>query len=223
MASTSPGQSGRVAAGREAGRWRASAPVGVVDPAPASHPAPCLGVPLDIPTPATLGTGEAIPHPRAHGALLGRGRRSLSHERKGSAERAEARRRLARRHARVAAIRRDAAHNAPAALNRRFARIGVEDLNVRGMARDRPLARSAMDGAFGEFRRQLACKARRTGAPVVVADRFRPSGATRPRCGAAEAELAASQRIFRCDGADTRPTATHMRHTTRSAWPRAPR
>ena len=46
---------------------------------------------------------------------------------------------------------------------------------MRGMARNRSLARSVMDGAFGEFRRQLEYKARRTGALVVVADRFYPS------------------------------------------------
>ena len=103
---------------------------------------------------------------------------------------AKARRRLARLHARIAAIRRDATHKATTALARRFARIGIEDLNVRGMARNRSLARSVMDGAFGEFRRQLEYKARRTGALVVVADRFYQSSESCFSCGAVRAELA---------------------------------
>jgi putative transposase len=56
-----------------------------------------------------------------------------------------------------------------------------------------------MDGAFGEFRRQLDYKARRTGALVVVADRFQPSSKTCSCCGVVKAELALSQRTFRCD------------------------
>ena len=39
------------------------------------------------------------------------------------------------------------------------------------MARNRSLARSIMDGAFDDSRRQLEDKARRTGMFVVVADR----------------------------------------------------
>ena len=46
---------------------------------------------------------------------------------------------------------------------------------MRGMSRNRSLARSIMDGAFGEFRRQIVYKARMTGALLVVADRWYPS------------------------------------------------
>ena len=173
-----PGQPRRVTVSREADRWFASVLVEVADPAPLSHPEPCVGVDLGITTLATLSTGETVPGPRAHKALLGRLRRTsrgLSRKRKGSANRAKAKRRLARPHARIAAIRRDATHKATTALARRFARIGIEELNVRGMSRNRSLARSTMDGAFGEFRRQLVYKARMTGALLVVADRWYPS------------------------------------------------
>ena len=74
-------------------------------------------------------------------------------------------------HARIATVRHDATDKATTALVRRFARIGIEDLDVRGMARNRSLARSIMDGAFDDSRRQLEDKARRTGMFVVVADR----------------------------------------------------
>ncbi|QXX76712.1 hypothetical protein MHY1_p00234 (plasmid) [Methylovirgula sp. HY1] len=77
--------------------------------------------------------------------------------------------------------------------------IGIEDLNVRGMASNRRVARSIMDGGFFEFRRQLDYKARFYGATVVVADRWFPSSKTCSCCGSVKAELALSQRTFTCD------------------------
>ncbi len=84
-------------------------------------------------------------------------------------------------------------------LAKTYRRIGIEDLNVRGMARNRRLARSIMDGGFFEFRRQLEYKARFYGATVVVADRWFPSSKTCSCCGSVKAELALSQRLFHCD------------------------
>jgi hypothetical protein len=42
--------------------------------------------------------------------------------------------------------------------------IGIEDLNVRGMVRNRHLSRSVIEGAFFEFRRQLDYKSRLYGS-----------------------------------------------------------
>ena len=106
--------------------------------------------------------------------------------------------RLARLHARIANIRRDATHKATTRIARGWRRIVVEDLNVRGMAANRRLARSIMDGAFHEFRRQLDYKATMYGATVIVADRWYPSSRTCSCCGSVLAELDLSQRIYRC-------------------------
>ena len=84
-------------------------------------------------------------------------------------------------------------------LAKTYRRIGLEDLNVRGMARNRHLARAIMDGGFSEFRRQLEYKARFYGATVVVADRWYPSSKTCSCCGSVKAELALSQRIYQRD------------------------
>ena len=83
-------------------------------------------------------------------------------------------------------------------LVRTYRRIGIEDLNVQGMARNRHLARSIMDGGFFEFRRQLTYKATLYGATLVVADRWFPSSKTCSCCGSANTGLALSQRIFTC-------------------------
>lgn len=192
----------RVTVSREADRWFVSVMVETDDIKPVEQPCAAVGVDLGVATLATLSTGEAIAGPKAHKKLLKRLRRTsraLSRKRKGSANRRKARAKLARLHSRIANIRRDATHKATTMLAKTYRRIGIENLNVRGMARNRHLARSIMDGGFFEFRRQLEYKARFYGATVVVADRWFPSSKTCSCCGVVKKTLALSQRIFNCD------------------------
>ena len=192
----------RVTISREADRWFASIMIETDDIKPVEQPKAAVGVDLGVTTLVTLSDGDPISGPKAHTALLGRFRRtnrSLSRKRKGSANRRKAKAKLARLHSRIANIRRDATHKATTMLARTYRRIGIEDLNVRGMARNRRLARSIMDGGFFEFRRQLDYKARFYGATLVVADRWFPSSKTCSCCGSVKTELALSQRIYHCD------------------------
>jgi len=192
----------RATVSREADRWFVSIMVETEDIQPVEQPCKAVGVDLGVATLATLSNGDAVAGPKAHTALLKRLRRSsraLSRKRKASANRRKAKARLARLLVRIANIRKDATHKATTMLAKTFRRIGVEDLNVRGMARNRHLARSIMDGGFFEFRRQLEYKARFYGATVVVADRWFPSSKTCSCCGSVKAELALSQRTFICD------------------------
>ncbi|KSV83979.1 RNA-guided endonuclease TnpB family protein [Sinorhizobium sp. GL28] len=192
----------RVTVSREADRWFASIMVETNDIKPVERPHDAVGVDLGVTTLATLSQGDPIPGPKAHTALLGRLRRTsraLSRKRKDSANRRKAKAKLARLHSRIAAIRRDATHKTTTLLAKTYRLIGIEDLNVRGMVRNRHLARSMMDGGFFEFRRQLDYKARFYGATVVVADRWFPSSKTCSCCGSVKAELALSQRTYHCD------------------------
>lgn len=192
----------RVTVSREADRWFASIMVETADLKKAEQPHDAVWVDLGVAMLATMSQGDPIPGPKAHSALLDRLRRTsraLSRKREGSANRRKARRKLARLHSRIAAIRRDATHKATTILTKKYRRIGIEDLNVRGMVRNRRLSRSIMDGGFFEFRRQIEYKARFYGATVVVADRWFPSSKTCSCCGSVKAELALSQRIYHCD------------------------
>ena len=171
------------------------------DTSPAQQGKDVVGVDLGVSALATLSTGETVAGPKPHKALLGRLRRlsrSLSRKQKGSVNRAKAKRKLARLHARIASIRLDALHKLTTDLARRFHTIGIEDLNVRGMARNRHLARSIMDMGFFEFRRQLAYKATMRGGQVVVADRFYASSKTCSACGHKLDALPLSVRAWTC-------------------------
>jgi putative transposase len=200
----------RVTVSREADRWFASVMVETDDVKAIVQPEAVVGIDLGLTTLATLSRGNPITGPKAHKVLLKRLRlankamarkvhAARKAQRKFGKNISKARWKLARLHARISNIRRDATHKATTMLAKTYRRIGIEDLNVRGMARNRCLARSIMDGGFFEFRRQLEYKARFYGATVVVADRWFPSSKTCSCCGSVKAELALSQRTYHCD------------------------
>jgi putative transposase len=191
----------RATISRGADRWFVSLTIEALDVAVPLPLDEVVGVDLGVSTLATPSRGEVVTGPKAHTALLKRLRRTsrrLSDKQRGSNNRAKAKNRLARLHARIVNIRKDATHKATTKLAKTFRRIGIEDLNVRGMVRNRHLARSILDGGFFEFRRQLQYKAKRCGAVIVVADRWFASSKRCSCCGSVEAELDLSQRRFCC-------------------------
>ena len=162
-----------------------------------------VGVDLGVSTLATLSTGGKVAGAKPHKALLSRLQRlsrSLSRKVKGSANHHKAKQKLARLHAKIANIRQDSLHQLTTDLTRRFHTVGIEDLNVSGMVKNRHLSRAISDMGFFEFRRQLEYKAGMRSAVVVVADRFFASSKTcsAPRCGHKVDKLPLSVREWAC-------------------------
>ena len=196
------GQIKSVVVSRRADRWYAAFAVETEDLPHASRKSHggATGVDLGVSYLATLSDGTRITGPKPHAALLKRLRREsrqLSRKRKGSANWRKAVFRIARLHARIANIRTDALHKLTTRLVLDYDLIGIEDLNVRGMSRNRHLARALMDQAFSEFRRQLEYKAVLYGVQIVVADRFFPSSKTCCLCGAVR-DMPLHKRVYRC-------------------------
>ena len=188
---------------RVADRWFVSITVDTQDDShlPKAENQGAVGVDLGVSALATLSTGEAIAGPKAHKALLSRLQRmsrSLSRKVKGSENRKKAKLKLARLHARIGNIRRDAMHKLTTDLASRFHTIGIEDLNVRGMVKNRHLSRAVSDMGFFEFRRQLEYKAAQRGGMIVVADRWYPSSKTCSGCGHKLDDLPLAVRTWTC-------------------------
>ena len=161
-----------------AGRWFVTFHVDVSDPAPLPACGESAGVDVGLKDFAALSTGEKIPHPKdweRHEKRLKRYQRRLARCQRGSANRAKAKRKVARVHARITDARRDFLHKASTNLVRRFDVIAIEDLNVAGMVRNRSLARAISCTGWAEFRAMLEYKAERYGRKVVPADRWYPS------------------------------------------------
>lgn len=160
-----------------------------------------VGVDLGVSALATLSTGETVAGAKPHKALLSRLKRlsrSLSRKTKGSANRHKAKQKLAKLHARIANIRQDTLHQLTTDLTRRFSLIGIEDLNVSGMVKNRHLSRAISDRGFFEFRRQLEYKVAMRGGLVVVANRFFASSKTCSGCGEKVEKLPLSVRQWEC-------------------------
>jgi putative transposase len=189
---------------RVADRWFVSITVDTQDLShlPKAENQGVVGVDLGVSALATLSTGEPpIQGPKAHTALLKRLQRlsrSLSRKEKGSQNRKKAKAKLAKLHARISNIRKDSLHQLTTDLTRRFHTIGIEDLNVKGMMRNRHLSRSIADMSFFEFRRQLEYKAEMRGGIVVAADRWFASSKTCSNCSDKLESLSLSVREWTC-------------------------
>jgi putative transposase len=185
-----------------ADRWFVSLTVEVDHTPPVHETQVAGGVDLGVKALATLSDGSAIEGPKAlrkNLKTLRRRSRALSRKVKGSANRRKAARKLARLHARISNVRKDALHKATTEIVSRFDVIGIEDLNVRGMMANGNLARAVADVGMFEFRRQLEYKAEIAGVRIVVASPWYPSSKTCSDCGHVHAGLTLSDREWTCD------------------------
>jgi putative transposase len=161
----------------------------------------CIDVGLDHLL--TLSTGEKITNPRYERhdrARLTKAQRALARKATGDgANRAKARRKVARVHARIGDRRRDHLHKLSTRLVRENQTLVIEDLSVRNMVKNRSLARAISDAAWAEFRSMLEYKAAWYGREVIVVDRFFPSSKLCSACGTLQAAMPLNVRSWTCD------------------------
>ena len=141
------------------------------------------------------------PKPLKRGMVgLRRRSRAVSRTRARSCNRAKATRRLSRRHARIADVRRSFLHEVSSHLVKTHGRLCLEDLTVANLMTNRRLARAIGDAAWTELARQLTYKAAWLGAELVVCDRWFASTKTCSGCGKVKRQLGLAERIYCCDG-----------------------
>ena len=146
-----------------------------------------LGIDVGLKDFAVCSDGTVYPNIRTakrHEKRLQRLHRELSRKVKGSSNRNKARIRLAKEYERISNIRNDYIHKVTHEISENQADvIAIEDLNVKGMMRNRHLARGVADVSLGEFRRQLEYKCARNGKTLVVIPRYAASTQTCHVCG----------------------------------------
>ncbi|MCX5198889.1 transposase [Streptomyces sp. NBC_00249] len=144
-----------------------------------------VGIDLGLTTFAVLSDGTKISSPRflrRAEKKLKRLQRDLSRKVKGSRNRAKARIKVARQHARVADRRRDWHHKASTQIIRDNQAVYVEDLAVHALGRTR-LAKSVHDAGWGTFVSMLEYKASKHGRHFGRIGRFEPTSQICSTCG----------------------------------------
>ena len=162
---------------------------------------PVMGVDAGVKDLAALSDGVKIASPKALAKgerKLAREQRRLSRRQKGSKGRERQKRKVALVHERIASQRKDAIHKATTSIVRESQAVAVEDLNVRGMEKNRHLAKSISDASLPEMARQLECKCAWHGRGFVKVGRLCPSSKTCSACGHVLDGLPLSVREWTC-------------------------
>ncbi|MET7355310.1 RNA-guided endonuclease InsQ/TnpB family protein [Streptomyces mirabilis] len=189
-----------------------------IKPLPAN--ANAVGIDAGLEHLLTLSTGEKITNPRHEHrdrAALAREQRRLAKKEKGSANRARARLKVAKIHARIADRRRDTLHKLTTRLVRENQTIVIEDLTVRNMVKNHRLARAISDAAWSEFRSMLEYKAQWYGREVIVVDRWFPSSRLCSACGTLQEEMLLNVRTWTCDCGVTHDRDVNAAHNLLAA------
>ena len=143
-------------------------------------------------------------HTAKYAARLALLQRRLSKKAKGSKNRAKARLKVARLHAKIADCRMDVLHKATRKLINDNQVVCVESLKVKNMLRNPSLSKAIADAGWGGFTRQLAYKGEWAGCSVVAIDPFFPSSKRCSCCGFTLQKMPLDVRKWHCPecGAD---------------------
>ena len=137
-------------------------------------------------------------HTAKHEARLAKAQQRLSRKKLGSRNRAKARMKVARVHAKLSDCRMDNLHKLSRRLINENQVICVESLKVKNMLRNRSLAKSISDASWGEFVRQLEYKAEWAGRQLVAIDQWYPSSKRCSGCGFVMETLPLNVRHWTC-------------------------
>lgn len=77
--------------------------------------------------------------------------------------------------------------------------ITIEDLNVKGMMKNKHLSKAIASQKFFEFKTKLTVKCKENHIELRIVDRFYPSSKTCSQCGKIKKDLKLSDRIYKCD------------------------
>ena len=161
---------------------------------------PPVGIDVGVARLATLSDGKQFENQKPLTRLLQQVRhlnKELARRTKGSANWQKTKRKLARLHQRIASMRNDSHHKIAFTVSERYSFIGVEDLNVTGMVKNRKLSRALSDAGLGQLLRYISTKAGRHGTPVIKVDRFFPSTKRCHQCHH-ERDMSLSERTYVC-------------------------
>jgi putative transposase len=168
-----------------------------------------LGIDLGLQDFAIVHDGEEVTkysnpkYLKRHEKNLARKQQKLARKTKGSKARQKFRKLVAKVHERVSNTRQDFLHKLSRKLVDESQAIVVENLNVKGMVRNRKLSKAISDVGWGMFVNFLAYKLERKESKLIEIDRFFPSSKKCSCCGHVINELPLLFREWDCPSCGT--------------------
>jgi putative transposase len=150
---------------------------------------------------AITSTGQKIDNPRYYQenlVKLASLQRKLKNKKKGSSNGNKLQAKISKLHLHIANMRKDFLHKVSFELVDKNHVIVIEDLHVKGMLRNRKLAKSIQDVGWGMFKTLLSYKCERKEKRLVLIDRFFPSTKQCNGCKEKNPLLSLSDRVWVC-------------------------
>jgi len=185
---------------RTADKWFVAIKYEFEKPVVASN-RPSVGVDIGIKELAVTSDGKVFSNPKAYRRMskrLKRLQRSVSRKNKGSRNRSKASGKLAKLHAKVSNIRKDAIHKLTHYLAKNHSTVKIEDLHVKAFLKNHKLAGAIADCGMYEFKRQLEYKTEKFSSELILVDRFFPSSQICSNCGNHRHKMPLKDRVFVC-------------------------
>jgi putative transposase len=142
-------------------------------------------------------------HFKRHQKNLARKQKKLSRKTKGSSAREESKKNVAKVHERIANSRQDFLHKLSRKLVNESQVIVVENLNVKGMVKNRKLSKAISDVGWGMFVNFISYKLQQRSGKLIEIGRFFPSSKTCSCCGYLVDELPLDIREWDCPNCHT--------------------
>lgn len=162
---------------------------------------PTVGVDIGIKELAVCSDGKVFSNPKAYRRMskrLKRSQRRVSKRVKGSKNRTKAVKKLAKVHARISNIRKDAIHKLTHHLAKNHSEVRIEDLHVKAFLKNHKLAGAIADCGMYEFKRQLEYKTEKFQSKLILVDKFFPSSQICSNCGNHRHKMPLKNRVYVC-------------------------
>lgn len=160
-----------------------------------------VGIDIGIKDLFVTDKGEKTGNPRntkKYAAQLAKAQRNLSKKKLGSANRAKAKLKVGRVHAKISDCRMDNLHKLSRKLINENQVVCAESLKVKNMIRNPKLSKHIADASWGEFIGQLKYKAEWAGRSFIQIDQFFPSTKRCSCCGHINQSLTLNDRDWEC-------------------------
>ena len=169
-----------------------------------------LGIDLGLKDYVTCHNGEdssRVKHPKwlkRHQRNLRQQQKQLARRKKTSKRREKARKLVARVHEKLSFSRQDFLHKLSRKITDENQVVVVENLNIRGMVKNRKLSKSISQSGWGMFLNFLEYKLKHKGGVLVEIDRFFPSSKLCSSCGHKYQDLQLFEREWTCRACGTK-------------------